>query len=146
MNYAVNMTSRGMMHIPSLMTIGSGIRVILKVLYKKFEAMALVLLTREFYDVCHWNGVRGQDIYTKFNDDRFRHLSVITVITATILEVVMLVLPIEGILKYTVQMTSCGIIYIQSFMKIGTGVQAILRFRLINLRGYNVDITNGRGL
>jgi hypothetical protein len=35
-------------------------------------------------------------------------------------------------------------IYIPSFMKIGTGVQAILRFPLSNLRGCNVGITDGR--
>jgi hypothetical protein len=29
-------------------------------------------------------------------------------------------------------------------MKIGTGVQAILRFCLRNLRGFNVGITDGR--
>jgi hypothetical protein len=35
-------------------------------------------------------------------------------------------------------------IYIPSFMKIGTGVQAILRFRLRNLRGRDIGITDGR--
>jgi hypothetical protein len=37
-------------------------------------------------------------------------------------------------------------IYLQSVMKIGTGVQAILRFCLNNLRGCNIDIMNGRDL
>jgi hypothetical protein len=37
-------------------------------------------------------------------------------------------------------------IYIPSFMKIGTGIQAILRFCLRNMRGYNVGITDGRDL
>jgi hypothetical protein len=37
-------------------------------------------------------------------------------------------------------------IYILSFMKIGTGVQAILRLRLRNLRGCFVGITDGRNL
>jgi hypothetical protein len=46
-------------------------------------------------------------------------------------------------MKYTVQMVSDGIIYVPSFMKIGTGVQAILRFYLENLRGCNVGITDG---
>jgi hypothetical protein len=31
-------------------------------------------------------------------------------------------------MKYTLEMGSDGVIYIPSFMKIGTGVQAILRF------------------
>jgi hypothetical protein len=37
-------------------------------------------------------------------------------------------------------------IYIPSFMKISTGVQAILRFSHRNLRGCNVGITDGRDL
>jgi hypothetical protein len=41
-------------------------------------------------------------------------------------------------------MTSGGMIHIPSFMTVGTGVQAILRFYLSNLRGSNVDITEGR--
>jgi hypothetical protein len=48
-------------------------------------------------------------------------------------------------MKYDVEMTSCGMIYILSFMKIGTGVEAILRFCLRNFRGCDVDNTDGRG-
>jgi hypothetical protein len=47
---------------------------------------------------------------------------------------------------YAVEMASCGMIYLPSFVKISTGVQAILRFCLRNLRGSNVGITNGRDL
>jgi hypothetical protein len=47
-------------------------------------------------------------------------------------------------MKYAVEVASCGMIYIPSFMKIGTGVQVILRFCLRNLRGCNVGITDGR--
>jgi hypothetical protein len=36
--------------------------------------------------------------------------------------------------------------YIPSFMKIGTGVQAISRLRLSSFRGCNVGITEGRDL
>jgi hypothetical protein len=39
-----------------------------------------------------------------------------------------------------------AVIFLSSFMKIGLGVQAILRFFLRNLRGCNVGITNGRDL
>jgi hypothetical protein len=49
-------------------------------------------------------------------------------------------------MKHAVEMALSGVIYIPSFMKIGTGVQAILRLDLRNLRGYRVDITNGRDL
>jgi hypothetical protein len=37
-------------------------------------------------------------------------------------------------------------IYIPSFMKIGTGIEGILRFCLSNLKGYNIVITDGRNL
>jgi hypothetical protein len=47
-------------------------------------------------------------------------------------------------MKYAVEIASCGMIYLMSFIKIGTGVQAILRFGLRNLRGCNVGITDGR--
>jgi hypothetical protein len=47
-------------------------------------------------------------------------------------------------MKYAVEMVSCGIICIPSFMKIDTGVQVILRFCLRNLRGYNVGTADGR--
>jgi hypothetical protein len=40
----------------------------------------------------------------------------------------MLVLRIEEILKYAVQIASYGVIYVPSLRKIGEGVQAILRF------------------
>jgi hypothetical protein len=42
-----------------------------------------------------------------------------------------------------VEMASCGMIYLSNFMKIGTGVQAILRFCLRNFRDCNVGITDG---
>jgi hypothetical protein len=49
-------------------------------------------------------------------------------------------------MKYTVEMASCGMIYIPSFMKTATSVQAILRFCFRNLRGCNVGITDGKVL
>jgi hypothetical protein len=39
MKYTVEMASGGMIYIPSLMTIGSGIRVILRALPKQFERL-----------------------------------------------------------------------------------------------------------
>jgi hypothetical protein len=44
----------------------------------------------------------------------------------------------------TVEMTSGGMIHIPSFKTIGLGVQAILR--CYNLRGFRVDITDGKDL
>jgi hypothetical protein len=40
-------------------------------------------------------------------------------------------------------MISDSMIHMRSFMKIGTSVQAILKFCLHNLRGSNVDIADG---
>jgi hypothetical protein len=45
-------------------------------------------------------------------------------------------------MKYTVEMASCDLIYIPRFMKIGIGIQAILRFRLRNFEGCNTGITD----
>jgi hypothetical protein len=49
-------------------------------------------------------------------------------------------------MNYAVQMDLCGMIYIPSFMKIGTGVQGILRLCLRNFRGCNIGITDGSDL
>jgi hypothetical protein len=56
----------------------------------------------------------------------------------------MLASRIEGTYEVAVGMASCGMIYVPSFMKIDTGVQAILRFYVRSLRGCNVGITDGR--
>jgi hypothetical protein len=49
-------------------------------------------------------------------------------------------------MKHSVEMALSGVMHIPSFMKIGTGVQAILRFDLRNLRGCSVGITDGNDL
>jgi uncharacterized protein YraI len=49
-------------------------------------------------------------------------------------------------MTYDVEMASCGMIYLPSFVKIGTGVQAILRFCLSNSNGCNVGIIDRRDL
>jgi hypothetical protein len=40
-------------------------------------------------------------------------------------------------------MSSCGIVYVASLVKVVTVVQATSRFCLSNLRGYNVGISDG---
>jgi hypothetical protein len=45
-------------------------------------------------------------------------------------------------MKCAIEMGSGSMIHILSFVKIDTGIQAILRFCLRNLRGCNVGITN----
>jgi hypothetical protein len=49
-------------------------------------------------------------------------------------------------MKYAIEMVSCDTVYIPSFMNIGTGFQAIVRFCLRNLNGCNVDIIEGRSM
>jgi hypothetical protein len=49
-------------------------------------------------------------------------------------------------MKYATEMASSGMMYVPNFRKIGTGVQAILRFRLSNLKGGNVGIIYERNL
>jgi hypothetical protein len=48
-------------------------------------------------------------------------------------------------MMYTVEMASCDVIHLTSFMKIGKGVQAILRFCHRNLRGCSVSIVTYLG-
>jgi hypothetical protein len=50
----------------------------------------------------------------------------------------------ELFMGYTVDTASDVMIYIASFMKIGTGVQAIIWFCLSNFKGSNISITDGR--
>jgi hypothetical protein len=45
-------------------------------------------------------------------------------------------------MMYAVEMPSCAMKFLPSFMKIGTGVQAILRFCINNLNDCNVGITD----
>jgi hypothetical protein len=49
-------------------------------------------------------------------------------------------------MKYVTEMGSGGKMYMPSFTRIFTGVQAILRFHLSNLRDFNVGFTDERDL
>jgi hypothetical protein len=49
-------------------------------------------------------------------------------------------------MEYAVEMASCSMIYLPSFMKIGVSVQAILRFLLRNLRVCKIGITEQKDL
>jgi hypothetical protein len=44
---------------------------------------------------------------------------------------------------YAIEMVSCGMTYIPSFMKIGKSVRALLRRSFRTLKGCNVGITDG---
>jgi hypothetical protein len=58
----------------------------------------------------------------------------------------MLVLLMGGFMKYAVEMSSVGMIYIPIFMKFDVGVLATETVCLKNLRDYNVGITDVRDL
>jgi hypothetical protein len=49
-------------------------------------------------------------------------------------------------MKHAVEMASFGMIYVPSVLKIGIGVQRVLRFCLSNLRGCNVGVIDRRDL
>jgi hypothetical protein len=46
-------------------------------------------------------------------------------------------------MEYSIEIALYGMINILRFMKIGTAIQALLRFSLRNVRGYNVGTTHG---
>jgi hypothetical protein len=45
---------------------------------------------------------------------------------------------------YSAEMATYGMTYLWSFMKIGAGIQAMLRFWLSNLNSCNVGVTDGK--
>jgi hypothetical protein len=51
-----------------------------------------------------------------------------------------------GFMNYVIEMGSGGMIYIQSFMKTGIGIQAKLRFCLSSFKCCDLGITDGRDL
>jgi hypothetical protein len=81
----------------SFLKIGKGVQAILSVCLSNLIGCNVDITDEGIYDVHRSNGLRLHDIRTKFYDDRFRNLSNITDIIATISEAVMLVLLIEGI-------------------------------------------------
>jgi hypothetical protein len=82
----------------------------------------------------------------KYHEDWYRHVQVILRFCLRNLNGCSVTLLKEGIDKFTVEMGSSGTIYIQSFMKIRTGMETILMLRLRNMKGCNVGITNLRDL
>jgi hypothetical protein len=58
----------------------------------------------------------------------------------------MLVLLRERNYEVIVEMGSCGMIFVPSFMKIGPGIQEILRVVLSNWKGSNVGITDRKDI
>jgi hypothetical protein len=89
--------------------------------------------------------LRQHDIHTRSHDDWFRPSSNIKGITLTIWEAIVSVLLMRKIYDECHWDGLSGMTYIHTeFMKICTGVQAILRSRLRNMRGFNDGITDRR--
>jgi hypothetical protein len=86
----------------------------------------------------------ASDGHTKFHEDWLGHSSNIKSITSTVWEAIVLVLLLRG--TYDARHWEDTSVMISSFMKIGTGVQEILRFCLRYMRGCNSGITDGRDL
>jgi hypothetical protein len=105
-----------------------------------WEDAMLVLLMDMICDVHRRDDLRWHDIHIKSHNDQFRHWVNIKCITPTTGE------DIGGdFMIYAIEMASCVMIYLPSFMKIGKGIHVILRFCLNNFRGFNVGITDGKG-
>jgi hypothetical protein len=49
-------------------------------------------------------------------------------------------------MTYAIEMASCGMMYIPSFMRNGAGVQSVFRFWPSNLNGGNISVTDARDL
>jgi hypothetical protein len=143
MRYAVEMASDGMISIPTFMKVGSGIEVILINLNTLWVSSVGFTDERDLgYMPMRWP--QAHYIHTKFHDHPFRNSSNIKVITSTIWEAVMLVLFRGGIYEVCLKMASYCMIWRLSFMRIGTGVQATLRFCLSSFRGCNVGTSDGK--
>jgi uncharacterized membrane protein YqaE (UPF0057 family) len=77
-------------------------------------------------------------MHTNFHGDRFSHSSNIKVIIATIFEAAVLVLLMRGFMEHIIEMGLGAMIYVPSFVKIGSGVQILLR------GGYTYRHTDGK--
>jgi hypothetical protein len=73
-----------MIKIPSFIKIGTGVQAILRFSSAVWKAIMLVLLMDKLFKSAIEVGWKWRDIHAKFRDDRFRHLSNITVVTARI--------------------------------------------------------------
>jgi hypothetical protein len=80
MKYVVEMASGCMTYIPSFTTIGSGIRVVLRLLPQQNERLQCWYCG--IYEVCSWDGLRWHDIHVhiKFHEDWYKCFSSIEVL------------------------------------------------------------------
>jgi hypothetical protein len=130
-------------YIPSFLQSIMGFQAILKFCLSSLKGCEVVIIDgRDLWSKqLKWAQVAWYS--TKFHDDRFRHLSNIRVIIATIWETVMLVLPINWIYGSTLSrlLHVAWCTYHISWRLVQV-FQAILRFCLRNLRSCNIGITD----
>jgi hypothetical protein len=84
MKHAVEIALHGMINVRAFMEIGRGIQAILRFCFRNLKDCNVGITAG--MDICSmpFNGLRWDDIHTKFHDDRFRDLANMTVIIATI--------------------------------------------------------------
>jgi hypothetical protein len=68
--YGVKMASDGMVHIPSFMTIGLGIHVTLKLIFRKLETFSVGITDGNIYEIGRRGDFWWHGIYTKFHEFR----------------------------------------------------------------------------
>jgi hypothetical protein len=92
MRYVVESTSYDMVFIPWFVTIGPGIRVILRLLPQLFERLQCWYYWWEEFVKYAVQMASVACMHPKFNDDRFSHSSNVKVITSKMWECIVLVL------------------------------------------------------
>jgi hypothetical protein len=142
------MASGGMIYIPSLVTTGSGFRVILRALPQQFESLYYWHYWRKGFLMYAIEMTSGGMMYIQSFVNFWRGFqAILRLIRSNFNGCIVAVTEGRDLwrtpLKWT-QMPYTRIL--ASFMKIGTGVQAILRFCLNNFNGCNVGITGGSDL
>jgi hypothetical protein len=146
MRYTVEMASDGMIYIPSFMKTDSGIQKILRLLPRQFE--------RLYYWYYKWEGLVNYAVAMTLGGmiyipNLMKISSSILGTISTIWEAIVLVLLTRGIYDprhWDGLRWHDILVCIPNLMKIGTGVQALLRFCLSNLDGCNVGIIDGSGI
>jgi hypothetical protein len=74
-----------------------------------------------------WDGFGLLDIHTNLHDNRLRYLKIIKIINPQTERMQFGYDQGNGFIKYDAEMASVGMIYIPSFMTIGSGVPKMLR-------------------
>jgi hypothetical protein len=92
-----------------------------------WEVHVFRLSMRGIYEISRWDDLKRYDISAKIHDDRSRHWYNIKIIS-TFWEAAVLVFPTGHFIKYAVEMTSVGMIYIPNFTTIGSDIQVIWMF------------------